>query len=409
MGILRPLLMWVDRRGLARWLAVWAAGLAIFGCSGAQNDRFGVEIDEEIPASTRYAAALRLAALGRVEARAGSDELAAEHFRAAYRMQPQLEFLLAYARSAERAKLYAEAHEALRRALSHGLAAEERTRIAADIQRLQAQIPPGLVRVAVQVAPAGARLELTRQVAGAKVQDPRQAGAARSWDRLVLATGGVYLAPGTYAVYATAKGYQSEMKTLQVAREGAELIAVSLAAEEAGPQLAETHRHRQKPVEPENKLEDKPPVEAQGPTVEFGVQPKSSRSAIHTWGPLGTAALGVAAIGVGGFFGWQVTEAAASANDQAGQGLSKSDYQANVEFYKQKARDNSSLANASFIGGGALLAVGTLWWALAPSARAAQAVAAPRAAPGLAARSAPAVGAPQLSVSPSAVALQWTF
>lgn len=412
MGIVRPALLPSARRHPRRWrlrLLALLVPLLAAACGGAQNDRFGVEVDEEIPASTRYASALRLAALGRVEARAGADELAAEHFRAAYRMQPQVEFLLAYARSAERAQLYAEAHEALRRALTHGLASDERSRVAADIQRLQAQIPAGLVRVAVQVAPAGARLELTRQQPGAKVQDPRQAGAARTWDRLVLATGGVYLPPGTYAVYATAKGYQSHMTTLQVARDGAELIAVSLAAEEAGPQLAETHRHKQKPVEPDDKLEDKQQVEPQGPVVEFGVQPRSTRSAIHTWGPLGTAALGVAAIGAGGFFGWQVTQAAASANDQLHQGLSKADYQANVDYYKQQARDSSALANYSFIGGGVLLAVGTAWWALAPAPRAAQVVAAPRATGAPSAPAAAAAWVPQLSVSPSAWALQWTF
>lgn len=409
MGILRLLLTFCARRDLRLWLLLLLAALTALACGSAQNDRFGVELDEEIPASTRYAAALRLAALGRVEARAGSDELAAEHFRAAYRMQPQVEFLLAYARSAERAQLYAEAHEALRRALTHGLPPEELGKISTDIKRLQAQIPPGLVRVAVQVAPAGTRLELTRQKPGAKVQDPRQAGAARTCDRVVLATGGVYLPAGTYSVYATAKGYQSEMTTLQVAREGAELIAVSLAAEEAGPQLAETHRHKQKTVEPDDKLEDKHQVEAQGPTVEFGVQPKSSRSAIHTWGPLGTAALGVAAIGAGGFFGWQVTQAAATANDQANQGLSKADYQANVDYYKQQARDNSSLANYSFIGGGVLLAIGTAWWALAPSARASQAAATPPAPASRQAQVAAPALIPQLAVSPTAMALQWTF
>lgn len=403
-GALLPRLL-----GLVTLLALTALG----GCGATQNERFGVEIEDEVPASIRYASALRLAALGRVEARAGSDELAAEHFRAAYRMHPLAEFLLAYARSAERGKLYAESHEALRRALTHELTAEERTRVTADVARLQSMIPPGLVRVAVQVAPAGARLELTRQLPGAKVEDPRKAGAARTFDRVVLASGGIYLPAGTYAVYATARGYQSEMQTLQVAREGAELIAVALAAEEAGPQLAERNRHTAKPVEPEDKLEEKPQPEMQGPVVEFGVKPKDTRSTIHTWGPLGTSALGVVAIGLGGYFGWQATQQAEQANALVGQGLSKVDYQANVAYYKEQTRDMSGLANYSFIGGGALLAAGTLWWALAPSRRAALAsdqVSAPVATPGRPAGAAADPNrAPQISVSPAGMALQWTF
>ncbi len=398
-------------------LALLVPVLALAGCSAPQNDRFGVEIEEAIPASTRYAAALRSAALARVEARAGSDELAAEHFRAAYRQHPSVEFLLAYARSAERGKLYAEAHEALRRALTHGLPAEEQSRVNADIARLQPLIPAGLVRVAVQVAPAGARLELTRQLPGAKVEDPRKAGAARTWDRVVLASGGIYLPAGTYAVYATARGFQSEMQTLQVAREGAELIAVTLAAEEAGPQLAERNRHTSKPPEPQDKLEDKPQPEVQGPVVEFGVKPKDTRSAIHTWGPLGTSALGVVAIGLGGYFGWQVTQQAALANELTGQGLSKDDYQANLDYYKEQARDMRDLTNYSFIGGGVLLAAGTLWWALAPSssARSAadssgdRATASAKAPAGAAQAAAAVIRAPQVNVSPSGMALQWTF
>ena len=395
------------------WWLLAVAWLA--SCSAPQNERFGIETEVEIPASTRYAAALRLAALGRVEARAGTDELAAEHFRAAYRMHPLAEFLLAYAQSAERGKLYAESHEALRRALTHALTAEERTRVTADVARLQPLVPAGLVRVAVQVAPAGARLELTRQLPGAKVEDPRKAGAARTWDRVMLASGGIYLPAGTYAVYATARGYQSEMQTLQVAREGAELIAVSLAAEDAGPQLAERVRHTAKPPEPEDKLEGKPQPEVQGPVVEFGVQRKPGRSAIHTWGPLGTSALGVLAIGVGGYFGWQVTEQAAQANALTGQGLSKADYQANLDFYKAQARSQRDLTNYSFIGGGALLAVGTLWWALAPSSRsAATAGSEPTGAQvhdrgGARPAAASVLAAPQVNVSPTGMALQWTF
>lgn len=330
-------------------------------------------------------------------------------------MHPLAEFLLAYAKSAERGKLYAESHEALRRALTHQLSTEERALVTADLARLQPMVPPGLVRVAVQVAPAGARLELTRQLPGAKVEDPRKAGAARTWDRVVLASGGIYLPAGTYAVYATARGYQSEMQTLQVAREGAELIAVALAAEEAGPQLAERNRHITKPPEPEDKLEDKHQPEVQGPVVEFGVQRKAGRSAIHTWGPLGSSALGVLAIGLGGYFGWQVTQQAAEANALTGQGLSKDDYQASLDYYKDQARSTRDLTNYSFIGGGVLLAAGTLWWALAPSSRSTAAsgsdqAATPRTAPaGILDAAVQVLHAPQVNVSPSGMALQWTF
>ncbi len=362
----------------------------------------------------RYAASLRLAALGRVELRAGADEMAAEHFKAAYRKHPHPDYLLAAARAAEKAKLYAEAHDALRRAQDHDLAADERSRVAAELVRLEPLVPPGLVRVTVQVQPEGARVELTRQMPG---EPAKGAGAAaRSFDRVVLGTGGVFLQAGTWAVYSTARGYQSELQTVQVAPDGGEFVAVALGLEDTGPQLAEPVKSRIKKPDGVGVPEDKKVPEPDGPVVEFGMTTKPKRSSIHTWGPLVSSALGVVAVGAGGWFGFQATQNGADANDLQAQGLSKAAYDSDFAFYRQQTESNAQLANYAFIGGGALVAIGSLWWMLAPSADAA-ADEGPKPKmtdAGSASRSLIAQGRsgwrpPTLVVLPTGAGLSWTF
>ena len=224
-----------------------AVGLA--ACSGggpaAQRDRSAAA--EEISTPTHYATALRLAALGRVEARSGADELAAEHFRAAYRHHADAEFLRKYAESAERAHLYAEARDATKRALMHPLAAEDRQRLEGDVVRLDKLVQPGLVRVAVQVRPDTARVVLTQ----GNVQ------------RTVLGPGQIYLKAGAWGIETSAKGFQSELRTFQVGEGEGEMLAIALHSEETGPALAEVPQGRGEP-------ERKTPI----PEVEPEPEPK---------------------------------------------------------------------------------------------------------------------------------------
>ncbi len=390
------------------WFTILAFGMAtaLAGCGGGLSDVTLGKPVPEVATPARYSAALRLAALARVEARGGADEVAAEHFRAAYRKYPDVSFLIGYARSAERAKLYAEAHDALRRALSHELTAEERGQLEAEVARLAPLVPPGLVRVALQVAPEGTRVELTRQQPGESAGDPRK-NSKRAADRIALGTGWLYLAPGSYAVYSASKGYQSDLRTLQVTAESADLMAIALAAEDAAPQLVDTTRPKTKTpdhVEPDVKQPD------QGPVVEFEDRPKVRRSPLHTLGPVVLSALGVLAVGAGGYFGWQASQNASLAND-----LSKgsASYQSQFDTYHQAVLDNANLANYAFIGGGALVALGSLWWLLAPSAKATQAVASPAEGPAAAGHSSwptlslPQVGLSPVGTSPLGVSLQW--
>jgi len=347
------------RRGVVT--ALWATALLALGaCGGATGGSLATSRPGgEGSPTERYVASLRLAALGRVEARGGLDEVAAEHFRAAYRKHPAVEYLLAAARSAERAKLYAEAHDALRQALLHVLPADERARTDQEVARLEPLVPPGLVRVTVQVAPEGARVELSRQQPG----DPKEAG--RSFDRVVLGTGWVFLQPGTWAVHSTAKGFQSELQTVTLQPDGAELVSVALHVEDTGPQLADPRPRAKRPDEA-LQPDGAKPQEPEGPVVQFNMDRTPKRSAAHTWGPIGLSVVGVAGIGAGGWFGFQAAQNGLAANDLISQKLPKAQYDTQLGEHVTKAQDNARLANYAFAGGGALVALGTLWWWLAP-------------------------------------------
>ena len=381
--------------------------LAVAACGGhlggsLASGRAGAE-----PSPTeRYVASLRLAALGRVETRGGLDEMAAEHFRAAYRKHPAVEHLVAAAKAAERGKLFAEAHDSMRRALQHELVPDDRVRAEQEVARLEALVPPALVRVTVQVAPEGARVELTRQNGGSSPK------ASRGYDRLVLGSGWVFLQAGTWAVHSTNRGYQSELQTIQLQADGGELVAVALQLEDTGPQLADPARP--KGTRPEELLgpdENKTP-ELQGPVVEFNMDTKPKRSAVHTWGPLGLSVLGVVAVGGGGWFGFQAAQNGLAASDLGNQKLSKAQYDSDLSFYVGAAQSNAELANYAFIGGGALLALGSVWWWLAPSAKTADDAVAPKMA-GAARRpstlAAIARRLPVPTVVPHGFGLHWSF
>lgn len=384
-----------SRRALCGLLA----GVCLLSaCGGAQVDAgptAAAVADDGTSAATRYAAALRLGALARVEARAGLDEMASEHYRAAYRVHPELTFVLAQAQAAERARLYAEAHDAAARALMHRMTGEQRAALDGEVKRLAALVPQDLHRVAVQVAPDGARVEL-RLVRTAPAGDKKDPVAVASGpDRTVLTSGGIWLKAGTWNVESGARGYQSELRTIQVGR-GGELLTVALKPDEAGPALAVSRKRP--PVElqpgpkqaqpdpkaapgpdvvrkvlPETEPGAEPKLQPQlpGPTVKFGYEEPPRRSALSRYGPIATSMLGVAALGVGGYFGYQATTYATTVN--ALQPGSKK-YATDFAFYKAEIDANSKLANYAFIGGGALVAVGTLWWVVTMPAKAPPAV-----------------------------------
>ncbi|MSP90904.1 MAG: hypothetical protein EXR79_03725 [Myxococcales bacterium] len=328
--------------------------------------------------STRQARAQRLAALARVEARAGIDDVAAEHFRAAYRQHPDAEHLIAAAQSWERAKRYAEAHESVLRALGHALPDAERARLDAEVMRLRGLVPAGLVKVAVQVRPEGTRVVLT--------QVGKDSGEAIQ--RTVLGTGHIWLQPGLWNVESSAKGFQSHLMTFQSGGADGELLAVVLKPEEQGPVLVQTQPEGGAPVAPKPEVAhtggdgkgvgpesiagvepERPPPREPGPVVELGYgAPRPQRSVLSRYGPLVLSALGVGALGGGGYFGWAATQSAADANALTG---GEKDYKTQLDDLKVQAADRVFLANASFGAGGALLVAGTLWWALQPASRAA--------------------------------------
>ncbi|MSP93568.1 MAG: hypothetical protein EXR79_17545, partial [Myxococcales bacterium] len=318
--------------------------------------------DDGASAATRYAAALRQAALARVEAHAGIDELAAEHYRAAYRQHPEMTFVLAQAQAAERAGLYAEAHNAASRALMHRMPDAQRAEMDSEVKRLAGLVPQDLHRVAVQVAPDGARVELrlvmpvtggakSALAAGAKPEALlRDSGP----DRTVLTSGGIWLKAGTWSVESSARGYQSELRTIQVGR-GGELLTVALKPDETGPALAVSRKRPSAQIEPQPGPKTVPDVvrkvlsefepgaepklqpKLDGPIVKFGYDEPPSRSALARVGPIATSMLGVAALGVGGYFGYQATTNAATVNALE---PNVKGYAANFTFYKGLIDDN---------------------------------------------------------------------
>lgn len=413
-------------RRAAAWLTLPSVLLAsLAGCGGAAEQvRLGEETIADEPRPQRYAAALRLAAVARVEARAGLDELASEHFRAAYRKHEDAAFLLAGAVAAERARLYAEASDMLREALTHELPKEQRSKAESDLARVAPQVPTGLVRVPIQVAPEGARVELTRSEPG----QTRPAGSKP--DRVVLVSGWVFLQPGTWSIYSTARGFQPELQTVKVVRSGSSIVQVALRPEDRGPSVADPTRPSRDdrsvaepgptspetdpgredgsddgsdvaaasdtpaPVKPETKPVVKPetkpkpepvvvkkpkpkPVDpdptepgldpGEGPTVEVDVA--HGPQGIHKWGPYATAGLGVALLGAGGYFGYTAQQSGQDASDLGSQNLSPAAYDSQFTKLVQQAEDQALFANLAFAGGGLLLAAGTAWWWFAPVAK----------------------------------------
>ncbi len=367
-------------------------------CGGGQAEtrlapRPGIEVDMSAP--EKYAMALRMAALARVETRSGQDELAAEHFRAAYKLHETTQFLFAFGQAAERAGLHAEAHEAARRALTHDLSDEQRKSIEDNVKRLAALVPPGLQRVAILVKPQGARVELSREAVG------HAAVERRGPERIVIGSGEVFLKPGTWHLETSAKGFSSELRTFEVGGAEGDVIAIQLHLEDQGPALVGTPNAKQPkviekrllPDGQEKKVEVKP-----GPTVYVETHPAPPQQGfVSKYGPVGTTILGVLAVGAGGWFGYQTQVAGDNANAvlPGGADYNAKTYRQDNLDYLDQANQNALLAQGLFIGGGALIAVGTVWWMLSPSAATAP-------APELSA-------APEPSFTLSGVALNWRF
>ncbi len=455
----------------------------------------------------RYAQAVRLAGLARVEARAGLEQLAAEHWRAATRLGGEPIWVVEQAEAQERARLYAEARETAARALARDLNPSEKQRVDQLIARVTPQIPAGLVRVPVLVRPEGARVELSRA----------DRKSRRGAERVLIGTGHAWLAPGTWVVETTAKGFNSELRTVQVGGDGS-LVAIALVAEEQGAAMVNAQPEAEeapavvvappvaapkpvvepppaaqptavvvvapppppveppkpvevakpveppkpvevakpveppkpvevakpveppkpvevakpvepskpvevakpveppkpvevaKPVEPSKPVEPPKPVEVAKPVEEpakpaIGVEKGATGSGKVAWiqkvGPYAVAGLGVIALGAGGWFGMQAMGNATTAN-----GLSpkSAGYGGQVTSLADSAKSNATLANAALIGGGVLVAAGSVWWFLTqhtdapPSRRPTQVEAAPAVAP-----------VPMIGVAPSSFSLTWSF
>ena len=472
---------------------------------------------EGLTGPARYTQALRWTALARVEARAGADQMASQHLRAATRLGGEPAWLLEQAEAEERAKLFAEARDTAQRALLRDLLPTEKLRAEAVISRVTPQIQQGLVRVAILVRPEGARVELNRADAKRRRNYAGGAGA----ERVLIGTGYAWLVPGTWTLETTQKGFNSELRTIQVGAD-ANLVAIALTAEDQGPALvnqnpggnpptpvvvpepepepvpvvvapvvvpapvvpvvppvvpvapvpvavvkplpvpppveipkpvevtkpAEITKPVEvakvippkpieppkpvappKPIEPpkvvekkpeppqETKLEPQKPKEPEPeplpPRVEIAkphvdlqeeAEPGGRPSWIHRVGPYAVAGLGVAALVTGGVFGALALNDASSAN-----GLNPKDktYDSQVDTLANSANSHAALSNALLISGGVLVAAGTVWWFLAPQAEIPRV---PRAQILENQKNFENMALiPRVGISPSSVALRWTF
>ena len=220
-------------------------------------------------------------------------------------------------------------------------------------------------------------------------------------------------------VETTAKGFNSELRTVQVGGDGS-LVAIALVAEEQGAAMVNAQPEAEeapavvvappvaapkpvvepppaaqptavvvvapppppveppkpvevaKPVEPSKPVEVAKPVEPPKPVevakpVEepakpaIGVEKGATGSGKVAWiqkvGPYAVAGLGVIALGAGGWFGMQAMGNATTAN-----GLSpkSAGYGGQVTSLADSAKSNATLANAALIGGGVLVAAGSV-------------------------------------------------
>ncbi len=163
--------------------------------------------------------------------------------------------------------MYAEARETATRALARDLNPTEKQRAEQLIARVTPQIPAGLVRVAILVRPEGARVELSRA----------DRKSRRGAERVLIGSGHAWLAPGTWAVETTAKGFNSELRTVQVGGDG-NLVAIALVLEDQGAAMVNAQPDQEQPavvpapIVPEKAPAVEQPIVAEKPAP---VEPKT--------------------------------------------------------------------------------------------------------------------------------------
>lgn len=442
---------------------------ALVACGGAAAtvETSGRLDADGLTGPERYAQAVRLASLARVEARAGLQQLAAEHWRAATRLGGEPIWVVEQAEAQERARLYAEAGETATRALARDLNPAEKQRVEQLLARVTPQIPPGLVRVAILVRPEGARVELSR------ADRKNRRGA----ERVLIGTGHAWLAVGTWAVETTAKGFSSELRTVQVGAEG-NLVAIALVPEDQGQAMvnaqSETHesplvppvpvavekpivvaptpapaevveaapppqkpQEIQKPVEVAKPLEQPQPAEVLKPaeTPKPDEQPKpvevvtpveptkpaedakqevrAPTGVEKSAEPVGSVSwihkvgpYAVAGLGVLalGAGGWFGAQALSAANSANALNPKGASYSSQIDTLGSSAQSNATLSNVLIVSGGALVVAGAAWWLLAPHADV------PKSRTHAQVEASPVAAAvPLIGVSPSSFSLTWSF
>ncbi len=364
-----------QRRVSARAALICGAiAMTLSACGAAPPRTVTFATPREEPSHLRFARALRLAARGRVQARAGMDGAASESLRLSYHIVPELSVLTDHAAAAERAQYFGQAHAAWREVLNHPLGPAARKKATAEAERLAPLVPADHVPVLVTVSPFHAAVTLERTEDGQR--------------RVVLSDGVVWLKAGGWQAATVATGYKSELRAFRVERRSNEAFAVVLEPSQKALRMAGSRdgplpgeRVGAKPdglappkedpsrndgQAPKSTAKQTPKDPTAGSDVDGGLkqtQPTPPGGGLSKWGPIITAGVGVAALGVGGFFGYNAKQ-----NVDVANGLSptRPDYKTQLKFYGDAASDRAQLANTMFIAGGALAAVGTVWWLLAP-------------------------------------------
>lgn len=374
------------------------AALAVSGCSAPPAQQVVLKGMARTAPSHFYPQSLRYAARGRVQARAGDDALAAEYFRAAYHQHPDIQYLLSYARACERAKYFNEARQAYQEALTHDLDEDESKRVKSEVERLATLISKTQVPVTLQIRPRNARAIVSSPADKASPQPA-------SFERVVMGDAKIFLKPGKYTVHVAADTYRGQLRSFRV-RPGnttssqGQLIAVTLRPEAKVPLALSQHRgsgatatsknvgkSTRKTADNDDDDDDEEVADADtkgdGTTgddttgsdgsdgsdvddaVDAGVADSggSGGSSLHKWGPIATAGVGVLALGAGGGLWYLAMDEAALAeavNPAAGNRTEIFEHhRGNAELYW-------NMRIVAFGVGGALVAAGTIWMAVAP-------------------------------------------
>lgn len=374
--------------------------LSAVGCSAPPAKQVVLKGTARTAPSHFYPQSLRLAARGRVQARSGDAALAAEYFRAAYQTHRDIRYLLDYARSCERARFFNEASMAYTEALTHDIDEADRKRVTAEIERLATLVPKGEVPVTLQIRPHSARAIVAGTTA-------KKTGRAKSYERVVMGDAKIFLKPGKYRVHVQANGYRAELRSFRIKAGSAtssqgQLVGVTLQPDEKVPLAIAQHEHHGTPGKKPGKVGKKPadpdkkPVEAaadpsaekpdpdtadddeedgggeEGGAGEEDIPADAGVSsgggggggALHKWGPIATAGVGILAIGGGAglyFLANSEKDLAEAVNPSARNRAEIFDFHSkNAEFYW-------NMQYVAYGVGAALVVGGAIWMAAAPS------------------------------------------